>query len=73
MFIVTTEFNDYDQHGEYFVAAYNEKPTFKQLKELIGERDIIVGKLTKGGGRHGIEDQWYNLHEVKNGKKLFEE
>jgi hypothetical protein len=68
MWIVTTEFNDYDQHGEYFVAAYYKKPTFQQLKELIKQDDVTVGKLTSGGGRQKWENQWWYLREVSEGE-----
>ena len=73
MWIVTEEHNDYDQHGEYFVAWYGSKPTFAQLKELTGSGDVTVGKLTRGGGRQGIEESWWNLHEVKEGVNFNEE
>lgn len=70
MWIVTSEYNAYDQEGEYFVAAYLNKPTFTQLKKLIGVNDVTVGKLTRGGGRQNTEEKWYNLHEVKDGEKF---
>ena len=70
MWIVTSEYNQYDQEGEYFVAAYLTKPTFAQLKELIGGDATTVGKLTRGGGRQKTEHQWYNLHEVREGEEL---
>ena len=68
IWIVTREWNLYDQMGSYFVAAYFEKPTFQELKELIKEDDVTVGKLTRGGGRQKWEDDWYNLEEVKSGE-----
>ncbi len=73
IWIVTGEVNAYEQEGEYFVAAFNNKPSFSELRKLIdnsGDRvsDATIGKLTRGGGREGIEDTWYNLHEVKNGE-----
>lgn len=66
MWVVTTEYNDYDQHGVYFLAVFSTKPSFQQLKALIKEDDVTVGKLTRGGGRQGIEDKWYNLTKVKS-------
>lgn len=72
MWIITAEINDYNQEGEYFVAAYNEKPTFKQLKELLpNQNDVTIGKLTRGGGRQKYENEWYNLKEVKEGINYF--
>lgn len=72
MWIVTAEIADYDQAGEYFVAAYNKKPDFQQLKKLLNcESDVTIGKLTRGGGRRSDEYEWYNLIEVKNGENHF--
>ena len=69
MWVVTREINEYNQDGEYFVSAYMDKPTFKQLKELISANDKTIGKLTRGGGRQKIEDEWYYLREVSDGQK----
>ncbi len=77
IWIVTGEVNAYEQAGEYFVGAFNKQPGFAELRKLIdnsGDRvsDATIGKLTRGGGREGIEDIWYNLHEVKNGEWRWE-
>jgi hypothetical protein len=69
MYIVTREINDYNQDGEYFVAAYPSLPTFTELKELLPDsRDDVLGKLLRGGGRVEYEYTWYNLTEVKAGE-----
>ena len=71
MWIVTSEINEYNQEGVYFVAAYQSKPSFEDLKDLLrGESDVTVGKLTRGGGRQALEDEWFNLDEVKDGEQL---
>lgn len=67
VWIVTSEYNDYDQHGEYFVAVFLLKPTFKELKKTLGLDKITTQNLTKGGGRQNTENIWYNLKEVKLG------
>ena len=67
MWVITRSHNDYNQHGDYLVAAFLEKPTFKQLKELLKLNDVTTGKLTRGGGREGIEDVWYNMEELEGG------
>jgi len=68
IWIVTKEYNAYDQYGDYFCAAFNEKPTFKELKELLpNEWNATIDKLTRGGGRENTEDSWYNLMEVEVG------
>lgn len=74
VWVLTYEINDYNQEGEYFLAAFDGKPTHKRLAEaLTGARampgDIMDGiafleHLLAGGGRRGVEDTWYNLSEV---------
>ncbi len=69
MWVLTKEYNMYEQQGEYFVAVYKDKPTFKQLKITLQSNDeVMLGKLTRGGGRQNVEDLWYNLAEVKEGE-----
>lgn len=69
MWIVTRAVNSYDQYGDYFVCAFENKPTFQELKSVLPkESDVTIGKLTRGGGRHRAEYEWYYLTEVKNGE-----
>lgn len=69
MWIVTRAINQYDQDGDYFVCAFENKPTFKELKKILpNESDVTIGKLTRGGGRQEYEDEWYFLTEVKSGE-----
>ena len=70
IWVVTRGINQYDQDGEYFVAAYHEKPTFQQLKELIKQDDVTVGKLTRGGGQQSNEYEWWWLQEVEEGAEI---
>ncbi len=68
MWIVTMDINDYNQYGDYFVAAYLEKPNFSELKSTLTDEclsDATLGKLSRGGGRANAEDKWYNLREYK--------
>lgn len=71
MWILTEEYNDYSQYGEYFVAAWLEKPTWEQLKTVLSKcsDSYWVDDLTKhvlcGGGREYPEDHWYNLFEYE--------
>ena len=69
MWIVTRAINDYNQDGDYFVCAFEDKPTFQDLKKALPhENDVTIGKLTRGGGRQDIEGNWYYLTEMKNGE-----
>lgn len=67
MWVITKSVNDYNQHGDYFVAVFTEKPTFAELKVLLNLDDVTAGKLTRGGGRQNIEGVWYNLEDIQVG------
>jgi len=70
MWVVTREINQFEQDGEYLVSVFKDKPTFQALKALLpSESDVTIGKLTRGGGRHGNEYEWFNLFSVENGQK----
>jgi hypothetical protein len=70
LWIVTRAINQYDQDGDYFVAAFIEKPSFQELKALLPkESDKTIGKLTRGGGRQGCEDEWFYLTEIGVGQE----
>lgn len=75
VWVLTSEHNDYDQHGEYFHAVWAEKPTLGQLAEYFAKESIkpssttnnvmeavaFLEHLLKSGGRRGLEDVWWNL------------
>lgn len=73
VWVLTFEVNDHDQHGEYFMAAFENKPDHERLARALqgaGEmpKDIMAGlafleHLLKGGGRRNDEHIWYNLRE----------
>lgn len=81
VWVLTTEYNDYDQHGEYFEAVFPTKPTIKELAgyftvnggvSVAGDPMAALNyllHLLDGGGRQKNEDMWYNLTEVEFGKK----
>jgi hypothetical protein len=69
MWIITREENDYDQHGEYFVVAFENKPTVERIMECLGWGDYLAEHLVDtGGGRTGNEQMWWNLREYKDGE-----
>lgn len=68
IWVLTTEYNEYDQFGEYFVAAWRQKPTKDQLQPLTSMNDFGLDHLLKGGGRLEYEYQWYNLKEYPEGE-----
>jgi hypothetical protein len=74
VWVLTREYNDYDQYGEYFDAVFKEKPTLDVLKQII-LGDLEESKYTftedalkhilSGGGRRGVEYTWFHLKPVK--------
>lgn len=76
---LTSEYNDYDQHGAYFEAVFSKKPTVEELVEFFTTDDKYKWHVSKdpmsalkfilhvqnGGGRMDNEDSWLRLEEVK--------
>lgn len=74
IWVLTEDFDDYDQHGEYFIHAWNHKPTREELIEQGVEEHRTntkdyIGHVLSGGGRVMIgnyyDHYWYNLKEIK--------
>lgn len=64
IWVLTEEFNAYDQYGEYFRHAWTAKPSREQLiAQDVSPHE--VDHVLKGGGRIQHEDSWYHLREVK--------
>lgn len=66
VWVLTTEHNEYDQFGEYFVAVFLNKPTPIEL-EWYGISVEDIPHVQNGGGRQSHENQWWHLksHEIK--------
>ena len=74
VYVLTYEVNQYDQYGRYFVAVFKGIPSLEDLAKVMSNQDWNLGNvmeavaflehLRKGGGRRGVEDQWYYLDEV---------
>ena len=62
IWILTREINEYDQAGEYFVDAWNEKPTHQTLT-LLGVPQNRLRHVLNGGGRVEYEYEWFFLRE----------
>ena len=65
IWVLTSEYNDYDQHGEYFEAVFIGKPTSKQIQKRCHVTEQGAVHILNGGGRVKYEDQWYNLRKEK--------
>lgn len=44
IWILTSEHNDYNQHGEYFLAAFHTKPSITELASVCSSLDIYIGE-----------------------------
>lgn len=74
VWVLTREINEYDQDGAYFEAVFKSKPTVKQIAEQLAGSGCAKGDIMNalalcehiltGGGRQGIEHEWFNLEEV---------
>lgn len=62
VWILTEEYNEYDQHGEYYIAVFKNRPTVEQLMNLEMSEQTAL-HVQNGGGRIKYEHQWYNLRE----------
>lgn len=77
VYVLTREHNEYDQHGEYFEAVFEKKPSLEVLAKWMKENDgyslpgdifaavAFLEHLRNGGGRVDKEDIWYNLELVE--------
>lgn len=76
IWVLTREINAYEQDGEYFVCAFEQKPSIQKLAEEMARHDCPVDlndlfdaiafleHLRNGGGRRATEHTWFNLTEV---------
>lgn len=74
VWILTSEHNDYDQHGEYFLEVFKDKPTIEQLAvslnmEINEFTSETLSHILRGGGRRdkNFHDfyNWYYLRETE--------
>jgi|DEB0MinimDraft_4_1074332.scaffolds.fasta_scaffold426591_2 hypothetical protein len=79
VWILTSEHNDYNQHGEYFIAWFKTKPSEKELWRVLQEEEeddfsLVEHILKNGGGRRkpykSTNEVWYNLRQIKDNKEL---
>lgn len=62
VWVLTTAYNDYDQHGDYFLKVFCSKPTHDQLlKEIPDSTDDLIIHILNGGGRIGNDYQLWDL------------
>ena len=74
-YVLTSQYNDYDQYGAYFIAWFHQKPTAEEVckalrldaahAELFDYMDLAKHVLASGG-RCGSEHVWYTLKQVQS-------
>ncbi len=63
IWVLTREINEYDQDGEYYVKAFNHKPTHQELSSA-GVPTTSLRHVLNGGGRtERYEHEWFHLRE----------
>jgi len=63
VWVLTSEYNEYDQFGEYYVKAFAKKPSVTLLLSLDVPQNRLRHVLN-GGGRVDFEDKWFHLREI---------
>ena len=64
VWILTSEYNEYDQHGEYFEHIWFHKPSLKELSSVCGFTEQRTQCIIDTGTTYKKYDQmWYNLKE----------
>lgn len=75
MWVLTCEVNAYYQEGEYFVAAFMDKPSKDSLRDVLkwygDATDPLLDHVLAGGGRIDSENLWFFLNEVEEGHRYF--
>jgi len=64
IWVITSEYNLYDQEGAYFIHAWYGKPSFEEMKKFFNGKykEEYLQHIYSGGGRtKRYEDQWYNF------------
>lgn len=85
MWVITKSYNEYNQLGDYLIACFSKKPTFKTfLKIYLKSEGLnesyfdecegieVVEHYYENKGRFNNEYSWYFLSEIKDGE-LYEE
>lgn len=73
MYIITAEYNDYNQYGEYFVGIIPEL-TLDNIRKIFPDRDEeFLNHILNGGGRVDYQFCWYNLFKVEECKNYHED
>lgn len=65
IWILTCEYNEYDQYGEYFCEVYKDKPTHQQLTSAGVETKFLRTTLNNTGRTFDTRNRLFRLREVE--------
>ncbi len=71
VWVLTESYNDYDQHGDYLVTVFSNKPTIEDFNNLSGwniTESYYNHLINNGGGRLEWENSWYFLSKLDCGE-----
>jgi len=76
MYVLLREENDYNQYGEYFVAAWNRKPTPEEISKVTSipvdaewNDKNIIDCIVNNSGNPTQNYTWYSLVEYTEGER----
>lgn len=65
IWVLTEEYNEYDQYGEYFLEVFTNIPHLNYLKQTYNMSTEEAKHVQKGGGRRkDTEQHWFHLRHV---------
>jgi hypothetical protein len=77
IWVLTTTYNEYDQHGDYLIAVFLKKPDASILRKILSPKvrgetiERRISDLLESGinTRLDYEDFWFNLTEIYEGEE----
>ena len=74
MWILTQSYNEHDQFGDYFISAFENRPTEDEIKKVLkNECELdphLSSHVLQGGGRRNQEYSYFSLFEVASGERV---
>jgi hypothetical protein len=65
VWVLTRAINQYDQDGDYFVAAFGNYPTKEDLIKVTKCSEEYIQHILEKGGRKHKENEWYYLTKIR--------
>jgi hypothetical protein len=61
IYVLTKSINEYNQEGDYLVAAFKKPPSEQELIKLLGCTNEYARHILDKGGRKNVENEWFHL------------